>query len=214
MRHYEIVLIIHPDQSEQVPAMIERYRHTITTCNGKVHRIEDWGRRQLAYPIQKVFKAHYVLMNIEVEPATLAELENDYFSSAAIASSTRAWIALFGAEPLGFIQSYVALGSGDGWWENETDPGTRGIDQFIADGTRLGQGLGSTMVGAFVERLFADPAVTRIQTDPSPANERAIRCYRRAGFVAQGEVATPDGPALLMLRHRTAGRGVADEVRA
>jgi ribosomal protein S6 len=68
LRHYEIVFIVHPDQSEQVPAMIERYRHTITQGNGNIHRIEDWGRRQLAYPIQKVFKAHYVLMNIEVEP--------------------------------------------------------------------------------------------------------------------------------------------------
>src|SRR5260221_472365 len=73
MRHYEIVFIVHPDQSEQVPAMIERYRNTISTGGGKVHRIEDWGRRQLAYPIQKVFKAHYVLMNIEVTNDTLNE---------------------------------------------------------------------------------------------------------------------------------------------
>ncbi len=65
MRHYEIVFIVHPDQSEQVPAMIERYRGMVLTGGGKVHRIEDWGRRQLAYPIAKVFKAHYVLMNIE-----------------------------------------------------------------------------------------------------------------------------------------------------
>ena len=75
MRHYEIVFIVHPDQSEQVPAMIERYRNTITAGDGKVHRIEDWGRRQLAYPIQKVFKAHYVLMNIEVGNETLVEIE-------------------------------------------------------------------------------------------------------------------------------------------
>ena len=84
MRHYEIVFIVHPDQSEQVPAMIERYRNTITQGNGKVHRIEDWGRRQLAYPIAKVFKAHYVLMNIEVEPATLLELENAFKFNDAV----------------------------------------------------------------------------------------------------------------------------------
>lgn len=84
MRHYEIVFIVHPDQSEQVPAMIERYRNTITQGNGKVHRIEDWGRRQLAYPIQKVFKAHYVLMNIEVSNDTLAELENAFKFNDAV----------------------------------------------------------------------------------------------------------------------------------
>src|SRR5512138_2215423 len=84
MRHYEIVFIVHPDQSEQVPAMIERYRNTITQGNGKVHRIEDWGRRQLAYPIQKVFKAHYVLMNIEVCQETLDELENAFKFNDAV----------------------------------------------------------------------------------------------------------------------------------
>ncbi len=148
------------------------------------------------------------------EPATVAALEDHFFSSAARESSTRPYIALLDGEPLGFIQSYTALGCGDGWWEDETDPGTRGIDQFLADGTRLGRGLGSAMVTAFVERLFADPAVARIQTDPSPANARAIRCYRRAGFVAQGEVLTPDGAALLMLRHRTTAHAGFDEVRA
>jgi len=84
LRHYEIVFIVHPDQSEQVPAMIERYRNTITTGNGKVHRIEDWGRRQLAYPIQKVFKAHYVLMNIEVSNETLNELEHAFKFNDAV----------------------------------------------------------------------------------------------------------------------------------
>ena len=84
MRHYEIVFIVHPDQSEQVPGMIERYRNTITQGNGKVHRIEDWGRRQLAYPIQKVFKAHYVLMNIEVNNDVLLELENAFKFNDAV----------------------------------------------------------------------------------------------------------------------------------
>src|SRR3954452_18888316 len=85
MRHYEIVFIVHPDQSEQVPAMIERYRSTVTTRNGTVHRLEDWGRRQLTYPLAKVHKAHYVLMNIECDNETLAELEHSFkFSDAAL----------------------------------------------------------------------------------------------------------------------------------
>jgi small subunit ribosomal protein S6 len=85
MRHYEIVFIVHPDQSEQVPAMIERYRTMVTGRKGHIHRLEDWGRRQLAYPIQKVFKAHYVLMNIEVSNETLDELEHAFkFNDAVI----------------------------------------------------------------------------------------------------------------------------------
>ena len=84
MRHYEIVFIVHPDQSEQVPAMIERYRNTITQGGGQIHRIEDWGRRQLAFPIQKIFKAHYVLMNIEVGNDVLLELENAFKFNDAV----------------------------------------------------------------------------------------------------------------------------------
>ncbi len=74
MRHYEIVFLVHPDQSEQVPAMIERYRSMVEGGGGRIHRVEDWGRRQLAYPISKVHKAHYVLMNIECNQATLDEI--------------------------------------------------------------------------------------------------------------------------------------------
>jgi small subunit ribosomal protein S6 len=85
MRHYEVVFIVHPDQSEQVPAMIERYRAMITASKGTMHRLEDWGRRQLAYPIQKIHKAHYVLMNIECDQATLEELEHGFkFNDAVI----------------------------------------------------------------------------------------------------------------------------------
>ena len=84
MRHYEIVFIVHPDQSEQVPAMIERYRNTIQAGGGVIHRIEDWGRRQLAYPIAKVFKAHYVLMNIEVGNEVLSELEHAFKFNDAV----------------------------------------------------------------------------------------------------------------------------------
>ncbi len=102
MRHYEIVFIVHPDQSEQVPGMIERYRNTITQGNGKVHRIEDWGRRQLAFPIEKVFKAHYVLMNIEVGNETLAELENAFkFNDAVLRHLTvRMTEAVTGPSPM------------------------------------------------------------------------------------------------------------------
>lgn len=85
MRHYEIVFLVHPDQSEQVPAMIERYKGMITAGGGQVHRLEDWGRRQLTFPIAKVHKAHYVLMNIECDGKTLAELEGSFrFSDAVI----------------------------------------------------------------------------------------------------------------------------------
>lgn len=96
MRHYEIVFIVHPDQSEQVPAMIERYRNSVTARNGKVHRLEDWGRRQMAYPIQKMHKAHYVLMNIECDQETLVELEhafkfNDAVLRHLIIKMVRAW---------------------------------------------------------------------------------------------------------------------------
>ena len=84
MRHYEVVFIVHPDQSEQVPAMIERYRTIITGKNGRIHRLEDWGRRQLAYPIAKVHKAHYVLMNIECDQETLDELEHAFKFNDAV----------------------------------------------------------------------------------------------------------------------------------
>ncbi len=84
MRHYEIVFIVHPDQSEQVPAMIERYKSTVTTQGGQVHRVEDWGRRQLAYMIQKLAKAHYVCINIECGKETLAELEHAFKFNDAV----------------------------------------------------------------------------------------------------------------------------------
>ena len=84
MRHYEIVFIVHPDQSEQVPAMIERYRGIVTAKDGKVHRVEDWGRRQLAYLIQKVHKAHYVLMNIECNQEALDDLDHAFKFSDAV----------------------------------------------------------------------------------------------------------------------------------
>jgi len=84
MRHYEVVFIVHPDQSEQVPGMVERYRQMVTGRSGKIHRLEDWGRRQLAFPIQKVHKAHYVLMNVECDGETLAELDHAFKFNDAV----------------------------------------------------------------------------------------------------------------------------------
>jgi small subunit ribosomal protein S6 len=84
MRHYEIVLLIHPDQSEQVPAMLERYRTLVGNGGGKVHRVEDWGRRQLAYMIQKLAKAHYLCLNIECSNAVLTELETGFRFNDAV----------------------------------------------------------------------------------------------------------------------------------
>jgi small subunit ribosomal protein S6 len=84
MRHYEIVLLIHPDQSEQVPAMLERYKGLVANAGGKVHRVEDWGRRQLAYMIQKLAKAHYLCLNIECSKETLSELETGFRFNDAV----------------------------------------------------------------------------------------------------------------------------------
>ncbi|MBC7709566.1 MAG: 30S ribosomal protein S6 [Rhizobacter sp.] len=84
MRHYEIVFIVHPDQSEQVPTMVERYRSLVTGKGGKIHRLEDWGRRQLAYPINKIYKAHYVCMNVEIDRDTLIEIETAFKFNDAV----------------------------------------------------------------------------------------------------------------------------------
>ncbi len=84
MRHYEVVFVVHPDQSEQVPAMIDRYKSLVTGQGGTIHRLEDWGRRQLAYPIQKLVKAHYVCVNIECDQSTLDELEHGFRFNDAV----------------------------------------------------------------------------------------------------------------------------------
>ena len=84
MRHYEIVFIVHPDQSEQVPGMVDRYRQMVTGRNGKIHRLEDWGRRQLAFPLEKVHKAHYVLMNVECDGETLDEMQHAFKFNDAV----------------------------------------------------------------------------------------------------------------------------------
>lgn len=135
-------------------------------------------------------------------PGPLHEIEAEYGAYIADTARVQPYIAWVDGRRLGYIQSYVAMNSGGGWWEDETDPGVRGIDQSIADGADLNRGLGTGMVKAFVRKLFADPQVTRIQTDPDPRNARAIRCYEKAGFRAVREVTTPDGLALLMVCER------------
>jgi RimJ/RimL family protein N-acetyltransferase len=137
--------------------------------------------------------------------ASPAELEAEYGPAIDGAAPVRCFIACVGDAPIGFMQDYTpALTHDDGWWPDEHDFTVRGIDQFLADETSLGRGLGTAMVRAFVATLFRDPAVTRVQVDPDPANARAIRCYEKAGFRAVGRITTPDGPALLMYVERSA----------
>jgi RimJ/RimL family protein N-acetyltransferase len=165
------------------------------TCNDPVHFIDLQAGH---LPMLREWLARPHVAHWWQPLPSIGELEADYIAVQGEPNATRAYLAHEGDEPIGFIQSYVVMGSGDGWWKDETDPGARGIDQFLADEHRLGQGLGRRMIRSFVEQLFADPAVTVVQTDPAPHNTRAIRCYRAAGFSDVGEVMTPDGPALLM----------------
>ncbi len=130
---------------------------------------------------------------------TLDEVKTDYHPQTLAKEGVTAYIAMLGEVPIGYAQSYIVLGSGDGWWEDETDPGVRGIDQSLADASMLGKGFGTKLVRALVELLFTDPQVSKIQTDPDPNNLRAIRCYEKAGFVRQKTITTPDGPAVYMV---------------
>lgn len=134
---------------------------------------------------------------------TLAQTRAKYLPRVLESQGVVQYIASVQGRPVGWSQRYVALGAGDGWWEDETDPGVRGIDQFLCDAHLLGKGLGTRMVKAFVHLVFSDSSVTRIQTDPSPENRRAIRCYEKAGFRAARRIVTPDGLALLMVQDRS-----------
>ena len=110
---------------------------------------------------------------------------------------------MLNGEPIGYAQSYVALGSGDGWWKKKTDR-VRGIDQSLANASQLGKGLEPSWFELWLSCCSMIPEVTKIQTDPSPSNLRAIRCYEKAGFERQGTVTTPDGPAVYMVQTRQA----------
>jgi AacA4 family aminoglycoside N(6')-acetyltransferase len=172
--------------------MTERDLPMLHDWLNRPHIVEWWGGENERPTLDEVL-AHY-------RPRVLAE------------EAVTPYIAMLGDEPIGYAQSYVALGSGDGWWEDETDPGVRGIDQLLANPKHLNKGLGTRLVSALVEMLFADPAVTQVQTDPAPDNHRAIRCYEKAGFLQQGVITTPDGLAVYMLRDRQAymrARGAA-----
>ena len=132
------------------------------------------------------------------DAGTLAAFEARYLPRIAPTSHERGFIVWHQGQPFAFMQSYAVMSVGGDWWPQETDPGARGIDQFLANAGDLGLGLGAAMVRAFNARLFTDATVSRVQTDPHPDNARAIASYRRAGFVDVGVVHTPDGPALLM----------------
>ena len=138
---------------------------------------------------------------------TLEMVLEKYRPRAMGKESVTPYIAMLGGEAIGYAQSYIALGSSDGWWGDETDPGVRGIDQFLANPNQLNIGLGTRIVCALVELLFSDSAVTKIQTDPSPSNHRAIRCYEKAGFLTENIITTPDGPAAYMVQTRKAFDG-------
>ncbi len=132
MRHYEIVFLVHPDQSAQVPAMIDRYRAIIEGAAGTIHRLEDWGRRHLAYPIAKVLKAHYVLMNIECDQATLDELESSFrFNDAVLRNLT---IRRDGAvtEPSPMARSGHSESAADGPSEEEPEERSTAIAEPTA----------------------------------------------------------------------------------
>ena len=151
---------------------------------GRPH-VREWWAGEEADMAAEDFRALYL-------PRVMAEEEVSPF------------IAVLDGRPIGYVQSYVAAGSGGGWWEHITDPGVRGIDQFLCEATDLGKGLGTRLVETMVARLFGDPAVTRVQTDPDPRNARAIRCYEKAGFQRVGTIVTPDGEALYMVQDRPA----------
>jgi len=137
------------------------------------------------------------------EHPTLAQVRHRYLPRILAHERVTPYMATLEGEPFAYAQSYGTTDVGDGWWEDETDPGVKGIDQFIARPDLLGIGLGTRLVRALVDLLFTDPAVTKIQTDPAPNNHRAIRCYEKAGFRRVKTIVTPDGPAVYMLHYKS-----------
>ncbi len=133
---------------------------------------------------------------------SLAEVRDKYLPRIAGRGDARPYLAYLDGQPTGYFQYYRAAEGSEDWWPDEPGPGVLGIDQFLADGDRLGQGLGAAMVSQFAAFLLADPGVTEIRVDPHPDNARAIRCYLKVGFRAVGPITTPDGPALMMFLDR------------
>ncbi len=137
-------------------------------------------------------------------PSSLNAVREEYFPPDT-GGAARPYFACLEGQPTGYIQSYIVAEGRDDWWPDEAGSGVLGIDQFLADAARLGQGLGTALVTQFAAFLFRDPAVTQIRVDPRPDNARAIRCYVKAGFREVEPITTPDGPALFMVLDR-AGR--------
>lgn len=135
-------------------------------------------------------------------PPSLAAVRDKYLPRTTTSSSDRPYVAYLGDRPVGYVQSYVAVETADGWWTGQHDPTVLGVDLFLADPNDLDRGLGTAMVCQFVRFLFDTPSVSRIQVDPSPENGRAIRCYEKAGFKHEGPISTPDGAAVLMVIER------------
>ncbi len=129
-------------------------------------------------------------------PITREEVQEHYLD--VLDSSTERFIACLDGKPLGYIQTYWATEVGGGWWPNETDPGTIGIDFFIGDAGQLDRGIGSAMLRQFTSDLLRKPRVTKVISDPSPENPRSIKCLSNAGFTNLGIINTPDGAAVLM----------------
>ncbi len=139
----------------------------------------------------------------EAERLSFDEVRAKYLPRVTDGARVTPYIAMLDDRAIGYAQSYAAKDAGGGWWEDVTDPGVRGIDQFLANENLLGQGWGTKLVTSLVDLLFRDPLVTMIQTDPDPNNARAIRCYEKAGFQAERTVVTPDGEALYMVCERS-----------
>lgn len=140
---------------------------------------------------------------------SLEEVRRKYLPRMAGRDAARPYLAWLEGEPVGYIQYYLANEGDPSWWPDRPGEGDLGVDQFLADGERLGQGLGTAMVSQFVAFLFADPEVREIRVDPRPDNPRAIRCYTKVGFREVERITTPDGPALLMVLDRSSPAGRA-----
>jgi RimJ/RimL family protein N-acetyltransferase len=133
---------------------------------------------------------------------SLDDVREKYLPRIAGNDTARPYLALLNGEPAGYIQYYLASEGDPAWWPDRPGKGVLGIDQFLSDGARLDQGLGTAMVSQFVAMLMRDEEVVEVRVDPSPDNARAIRCYEKAGFETVGPVVTPDGPALMMVLKR------------